>query len=124
MWRLEKEFRFEASHRLPHHDGKCQRLHGHSWIAKLICESDRLQETGPKQGMVLDFGDLSAAMKPLLESSLDHWHLNETTQLESPTSEALAKWIYDRLKPALPLLKAVCIEETCTARCEYRPKVF
>lgn len=120
-WKIEKDFRFEASHILPHHDGKCARLHGHSWKGSLLCEGAQLQEEGPKQGMVLDYSELSAAIKPLLEKKLDHFHLNETTGLESPTSESLARWIYDQIKPKVSLLSAVRIEETCTARCEYRP---
>ncbi len=120
-WRLEKEFRFEASHQLLRHDGKCQRLHGHSWRGKLICESHSLQSNGPQTGMVIDFSEMSKAIHPLVEKYLDHWHLNETTGLENPTAEELARWVYDRVKPHLPQLTAVCIEETCTARCEYRP---
>lgn|SRR5690606_256932 len=121
-WKLEKEFRFEASHQLPHHEGKCARLHGHSWKAKLICEGLHLHESGSRTGMLIDYGDMKLAMKDLLENHLDHWHLNESTGLESPTSETLAKWIFDRVKPKLPELVAVEIEETCTSRCVYRPE--
>lgn len=120
-YRLEKQIFFEAAHRLPHHDGKCRRLHGHSWKGKLILEGDRLDERGPKQGMLLDFGEVSSAVKPLVENYLDHQYLNDTTGLESPTSELLAKWIYDKMRPLLPLLVAVEIYETCTSGCEYRP---
>ncbi|MBX7144350.1 MAG: 6-carboxytetrahydropterin synthase QueD [Oligoflexia bacterium] len=121
MWKIEKRFRFEASHRLPHHDGKCARLHGHSWHASIICEGQTLAEHGPKQAMLLDYADLSKAAENLCDKYLDHYHLNDSTGLESPTSEALARWIYDMLKPNLPLLTAVVIEETCSSRCEYRP---
>lgn len=121
MFRLEKKFRFEASHQLPKHDGKCSRLHGHSWIGTLVCEDYELVTQGSKAGMLVDFGDLSAAIKPLLDQYLDHWHLNETTGLANPTSEELARWIFNRLKPDLPWLVAVRIEETCTSSAEYQP---
>lgn len=121
MFLLEKQFRFEASHRLPHHSGKCARLHGHSWVGHLIVAGEKLQQEGSSQGMLIDYGDLSAAIQPLLRDKLDHWHLNETTGLENPTSEELARWIFKQLKPKLPLLVAVQIDETCTSRCEYRP---
>jgi 6-pyruvoyltetrahydropterin/6-carboxytetrahydropterin synthase len=121
MFKLRKKFTFEASHRLPQHDGKCQRLHGHSWVGELLCEDTELVTTGPKAGMLVDFGDLSAAVKPLVEKYLDHWHLNDTTGLDNPTSEELARWIYNKLKPDLPWLVAVTIQETCTSSCEYRP---
>ena len=51
---------------------------------------------------------------------LDHYYLNEIEGLSNPTSEVLAVWLWDRLKPALPLLSAVIVYETCTSRCEYR----
>jgi len=121
MFKLEKEIRFEASHLLPHHDGKCQRLHGHSWRAFLILEGPALIIAGPKAGMLMDFSTIKAACAPLLEQYLDHWHLNQTTGLESPTSEAIAQYIFDFLKLDLPLLVAVRVCETCTSACEYRP---
>ncbi len=120
-FRLTKSFRFEASHQLPNHDGKCQRLHGHSWIGTLVVEGETLCQIGAKQGMVVDYSDLGAAVKPLVEGYLDHHHLNETTGLKNPTSEELARWIYDRLIPFIPQLVAVKVMETCTAECEYRP---
>lgn len=121
MYRLEKDFRFEAAHRLPQHDGKCARLHGHSWRGTLMLEDTLLQVGGPKDGMLVDFGDVSAALAPVLDAVLDHHDLNVTTGLSSPTSENLAAYLFFTLKPALPMLVAVRIEETCTSRCEFRP---
>ena len=121
MWKLEKDFRFEAAHVLPHHDGKCKRLHGHSFKGKVICESNKIDSDGPKAGMVIDYGDIDTALSPLIEEKLDHYNLNETTGLESPTTEELSRYIYNYLKPKLPLLVAIELEETCTARCTYRP---
>jgi len=121
MWKLEKDFRFEASHVLPSHDGKCKRLHGHSWRGQLICESATIETKGPKAGMVIDYGDMDAAIDPLLENYLDHYHLNDTTGILNPSTEEIARWIYDKVKPKLPQLTAVVMEETCNSRCEYRP---
>lgn len=123
LFTLTKEFRFEAAHRLPHHDGKCQRLHGHSWVGRVILTGRRLQEKGPKSGMLQDFGEISGAVKPLLEDFLDHHYLNETTGLENPTSESLSKWIFDWLKEDLPQLGGVEIQETCTSSCLYEPSI-
>src|SRR2546423_1069997 len=67
---LRKIFRFEASHVLPRHSGKCSRLHGHSWILHVETEGKVNQETG----FVMDYADMSAAVKPLIER-LDHRHL-------------------------------------------------
>lgn len=120
-WELAKDFTFEAAHQLPNHSGKCARLHGHSWKLTVYVEGDRLFNNGSPAGMVQDFGDVSAVVKPLLESHLDHYFLNETTGLENPTSEELARWIYERIASELPGLTAVEIAETCTCRCRYTP---
>ena len=61
----------------------------------------------------------SAAFKPLWEQ-LDHYYLNEVPGLENPTSEVVAMWIWNKLKPKLPLLTEVVVAETCTARAVYR----
>jgi len=119
VWRLTKKFKFEASHQLMHHDGKCARLHGHSWNGEIMVEDFALAQTGPKKNMVMDFGDMKAPLKLLVKKYLDHWHLNDTLKTEMPTSEFVAQWIYDKLKPDLPKLVAVVIEETCTSRCEF-----
>ena len=66
----------------------------------------------------MDFADLKAHFKPLLRR-LDHNYLNDVHGLENPTSEVLAKWIWDHVKPGLPQLVQVTVFETCDARCEY-----
>jgi 6-pyruvoyltetrahydropterin/6-carboxytetrahydropterin synthase len=115
-WLIYKEFRFEAAHRLPHHDGKCSRIHGHSWIGRVYIKSNNLIEQGPKQGMVIDFKDIKKHLNPLLEQFLDHYYLNETMELENPTCELIAKWIFEKLELAgLQGLQGVEIQETCTA---------
>lgn len=119
MFILKKRFKFEASHQLPNHDGKCARLHGHSWVMVIWVEGDRLITEGCKQGMVIDFGDISKVVKPLVNDYLDHYHLNDSTGLINPTSESIAVWVYKRLKPSLDYLYAVEIQETCTSSCIY-----
>jgi 6-pyruvoyltetrahydropterin/6-carboxytetrahydropterin synthase len=57
-WIIYKEFRFEAAHRLPHYEGKCRRLHGHSWLGRVYVKSHYLQSQGSQQGMVMDFGEI------------------------------------------------------------------
>ena len=54
-------------------------------------------------GWIMDFADIKAAFKPLLEQ-LDHHYLNEIEGLENPTSENLARWIWERLETALARL--------------------
>ena len=119
-WLIYKEFRFEPAHRLPHHDGKCCRLHGHSWLGRVYVKGNQLIKDGSKQGMLLDYGDIKKYIQPLLDDFLDHYYLNETTGLENPTSEAIAKWVFEQLEEAaLPGLHAVEIRETCTSGARY-----
>jgi 6-pyruvoyltetrahydropterin/6-carboxytetrahydropterin synthase len=120
QWVLGKEFRFEAAHELPHHDGKCARLHGHSWRGVVYVRGTALNESGSKAGMVIDYGDIKKYLQPLLDDYLDHHFLNKTTGLENPTSEELSRWIYEQLEErGLPGLIAVRIDETCTSTCVY-----
>ena len=77
MFQLKKQFRFEASHQLIGHDGKCARLHGHSWIGYLILEGKELTMVGPKTGMLIDYGTISAVVKPIVEKYLEDNKTNE-----------------------------------------------
>lgn len=115
--RLVHEFRFEAAHRLPRvpQGHKCERLHGHSFKIELAVEGP----VNPETGWFIDYGDLWDAWRPL-NDKLDHNYLNEIEGLENPTSENLARWIWDHLHPVIPSLTQVTIFETCDARCEYR----
>jgi 6-pyruvoyltetrahydropterin/6-carboxytetrahydropterin synthase len=124
MITLKKEFTFEAAHKLPKHDGKCARLHGHSWKMRIVFEGFGLQGQGPQTGMLVDYARISAVVKPFIEEKLDHHYLNETTGLEDPTSEKLAIWIYQQLAPKFQtpffegaIFRAVEIDETCTSSC-------
>ncbi|MGW7664133.1 6-carboxytetrahydropterin synthase QueD [Streptomyces sp. NPDC054756] len=112
-----REFTFEAAHRLPNvpEGHKCARLHGHSYKVIVHVEAPVDHESG----WVMDFGDLKKAFKPL-EAQLDHYYLNDIEGLENPTSEVLARWIWERLKPTLPDLSALTVRETCTSGCTYR----
>jgi 6-pyruvoyltetrahydropterin/6-carboxytetrahydropterin synthase len=112
-----KEFTFEAAHRLPNvpEEHKCHRLHGHSFRVRVYVEGD----LDPKLGWIMDFADIKKAVKPVIKQ-LDHYFLNEIEGLENPTSEVLAKWIWERLEPALPVLSRVEVGETCTSGCVYK----
>jgi 6-pyruvoyltetrahydropterin/6-carboxytetrahydropterin synthase len=111
------EFGFEAAHRLPNvpEGHKCRRMHGHSFRAEVRVRGP----VDPKLGWAVDFADVKAAVEPVREA-LDHRTLNDIAGLENPTSEILAKWIWDRVRPSLPGLACVVVRETCTNRVEYR----
>jgi 6-pyruvoyltetrahydropterin/6-carboxytetrahydropterin synthase len=111
-----KELRFEAAHRLPHVPAghKCARLHGHSFKLEVTVEGP----VDPNTGWFIDYGELDAVWLPLYER-LDHHYLNEIEGLDNPTSENLAHWLWQQMKPALPSLTRITVFETCDARCEY-----
>lgn len=117
---LSKDFSFEAAHRLPKvpSTNKCSRLHGHSFKVAITVEG----EVDPDLGWFVDYEDIKAAFKPLLDRYLDHSYLNEIEGLDNPTSENIAKWIWDRLKNQLLGLQRVSVFETCTTACHYEGK--
>ena len=110
-------FQVEAAHFLPNvpEDHKCRRLHGHSFRIEVHVSG----EIGAESGWVMDFADLKRAFQPLFDQ-LDHRLLNDNEGLPHPTSENLARWIWDRLNPDLPGLSKVVVQETCNAGCSYR----
>ena len=112
-----KTFSIEAAHRLPNvaADHKCSRLHGHSFRIELHVRGAADAHTG----WVMDFADLKAAFRPVLER-LDHHYLNEIPGLENPTSENLSRWIWQEMKPIVPQLCKVVVHETCTSGCIYQ----
>ncbi|MCK6370674.1 MAG: 6-carboxytetrahydropterin synthase QueD [Gammaproteobacteria bacterium] len=114
---IYKEFIFEAAHRLPNvpPGHKCARLHGHSWRGSIFVRG----EVGEHTGWIMDYADIKRVFQPIYDQ-LDHNYLNDIEGLENPTSEVLAKWIWRQLKPGLPALSKVVINETCSSGCIYR----
>jgi len=114
--RLVREFGFEAAHHLPQapQGHKCRRLHGHSFRVEIAVEG----EVDPVTGWFLDYGVIREKLEPI-RLLLDHYCLNDIAGLENPTSEHLARWVWERLKPGLASLARVTVHETCESRCEY-----
>ena len=113
---IYKQFSFDAAHRLPHvpEGHKCGRLHGHTFQVTIKLSG----EVDEKMGWLMDFADIKTITQPVLEQ-LDHYYLNEIEGLENPTSENIAQWMWQKLKPKLPLLSEIELKETCTSGCIY-----
>jgi len=111
-----KIFKFDAAHRLPNvgQGHKCSQLHGHSFSVEIHIKG----AVEPHSGWVMDFADIVEAFKPLHEQ-LDHKYLNEIDGLDNPTSENIAKWIWERLHLALPQLSKVVVQESTESGCIY-----
>ncbi len=115
--RLSKSFHFEAAHDLPTfpEGHKCRRLHGHSFKFDVVVEG----EVAAEKGYLIDYGDIKQATEPIVKQ-LDHYYLNDIPGLENPTSENIARWLFEKLQPSLPILSAIIVYETCSSMCEYR----
>lgn len=130
---ITKEIRFEAAHRLADgYKGKCAHLHGHSWVAKVSLEGLELDAVG----MLVDFGALTP-LRVWADNTLDHAVLvnqSDNTLVEwcvsekqkhlvvngNPTSENLAKLIFEKTRELGFPAKEVSIAETCTCTAVYR----
>jgi 6-pyruvoyltetrahydropterin/6-carboxytetrahydropterin synthase len=111
-----KVFKFDAAHHLPQvpQGHKCAQRHGHSFRVEIHLRG----AVDPQSGWLMDFADITAAFQPLFDQ-LDHKYLNMIEGLENPTSENLAKWIWQRLQPALPQLSKIIIQESMESGCIY-----
>ncbi|MFA5144568.1 MAG: 6-carboxytetrahydropterin synthase QueD [Candidatus Omnitrophota bacterium] len=108
MYTVRVEGNFSSAHNLRGYKGKCESLHGHNWKIEVVASKDKLDGAG----MVLDFHYLKARLNRLLKK-LDHAYLNNIAYFKkvNPTSENIAKYIYDNLKLPVPSLKSVTVWE-------------
>ncbi len=113
---ITKQFRFEAAHFLPNHDGKCARLHGHSYLLE-ITVSGSIQTTGPQEGMIMDFSHLSQVVDEHITSQWDHQLLNDLLDFPT-TAENLAQECFVRLEHAGIPVSKVRLWETAKAYAE------
>ncbi|KAA9345964.1 6-pyruvoyl trahydropterin synthase family protein [Adhaeribacter soli] len=119
--RLSRIFRFETAHALQGYDGACRRIHGHSYkLVVTIIGEPLLDELHPKNGMVMDFGDLKKIVSEQVVKPFDHaLLLNQTAPADlvaqlrkndeklvlfpyQPTCENMLLYIRDRLQESLP----------------------
>ena len=114
---LTSQYRFDASHALTHlpPSHPCHHLHGHSYLVEI-------EVTGavdPGTGFLIDYAQITAVVEPLIRL-LDHHHLNDVEGLEIASTEYIARWFWQRLKPLLPTLTQITVHESPTTRCSYR----
>jgi 6-pyruvoyltetrahydropterin/6-carboxytetrahydropterin synthase len=114
---------FSGAHRLRHLHGKCEALHGHNWKIEVSVISNRLV----KEGIVIDFGVLKKKVEKVLKP-LDHTFLNDLPYFskKEPSSENIAKYIYEHLEKELKrypaTLRSVTAWESETAYATYYGK--
>ncbi|PIT51672.1 6-carboxytetrahydropterin synthase QueD [Snodgrassella communis] len=138
MFKIAKEFQFDACHMLDGHQGKCHNLHGHTY--RLIVEvSSPLQPQGSSKEMVMDFADIKTIINQHIISQLDHAYLYDQTnnnerkiaallkQMQRKvfafpcrtTAEGISRFIFNQLTAYLPVSK-ITLWETPTSYCEYQ----
>lgn len=116
MYEIKVEGNFSAAHQLRNYKGKCEKLHGHNWRVLVSVATSKVD----KAGMVIDFNHLKALLNCVLQR-LDHKLLNdiEIFKKTNPTSENIAKFIFDELKSTIKnrriILKSVSVYETDTS---------
>jgi 6-pyruvoyltetrahydropterin/6-carboxytetrahydropterin synthase len=117
MYSVEVELHFSSAHNLRGYKGKCESLHGHNWKIVAVAENQKLN----KLGMVMDFHDLKAHLRAILDK-LDHKYLNSVPYFKkfNPTSENIAKYIYDLLKRKVPGLKSITVWESHNSSATYQ----
>jgi len=118
MYRIKVLSQFSGAHNLRGYKGKCEDLHGHNWNVEVSVSSEKLDDLG----MVMDFKELKALLKEVI-SGLDHKHLNDLDFFSeiNPTSENIAKHIYESLTAKNPGLKGmeVTVWETDSSAATY-----
>jgi 6-pyruvoyltetrahydropterin/6-carboxytetrahydropterin synthase len=120
MFEIAVHSHFSGAHRLRYLHGKCEELHGHNWKVEVSVVSNRLG----KEGVVIDFGILKRRVEKVLKP-LDHTYLNDLPYFSGiePSSENIAKYIFDRLKSELKgyqgTLKKVTAWESETSSATY-----
>ena len=115
--RLERRFRFSASHLYRRPDwseeenrarfGKCANLPGHGHNYRLFVTVEG--EIDPRTGFIIDLGALDSLVGARVIDRLDHQHLNSALPEfgeggKIPSSENLIRWILDQLQD-LPVVK-------------------
>lgn len=98
MYEIDVIREFSAAHSLRDYPGACRNLHGHNWTVQVFLCADSLDGSG----MAVDFRTVKKELDAIL-SELDHHYLNELPAFRemNPTSENLARHIYQRLSDAL-----------------------
>lgn len=112
MITVTKLFEFEAAHHLPDYDGKCSKLHGHTY--KLEVE---VKAPVGRNGMVVDFSLIKSLISIKVLDFLDHSNLNDFMKI--PTAEHTLIWILEQIKDDIDVVR-IRLWETSNSYAEWR----
>lgn len=106
---VRKTFHFDAAHKIDHHPGKCQHLHGHTYLVTIEA-TGRVQSQGDEMGMVMDFGNIKQLYNELIHTPCDHRYLNDVFDFPT-TAENLAQHFLGLLRIEDRRISAIEISE-------------
>ena len=143
MITVQKTISWDMGHRLPYHDHKCRNPHGHRYELDLFLTGPVCQiSQNPKEGMLIDFTDLSQIMKDCIYKPFDHCFIfDKKDRIMSsfytlnpdfkhiavdfvPTAENLVVYCYERLSPQIkaPLkIEKLILRESPHSSATYTP---
>ncbi len=116
MFEVMVEKHFAAAHHLLNYRGKCENPHGHNYVVQAFAQRDVLD----KANIAFDFTLLKGELGQIVDD-LDHTDLNEFPDFhgESPSAEYIARYVYQRMKKAIPELTKITVFETPTQSATY-----
>jgi 6-pyruvoyltetrahydropterin/6-carboxytetrahydropterin synthase len=124
-WILHTEFKFDAAHYIDGYDGKCGRMHGHTYKVHMKAKSHKLNPSAylKTSDMVCDFKELKWAAKDSERGGFDHGVLNELMK-ENTTAERIAEYIHQETQKRIPsgIELEVTVWETDTSWVTYTDK--
>jgi len=102
-WILHTEFKFDAAHYIDGYDGKCGRMHGHTYKVHMKAKSRKLNPSAylNSSDMVCDFKELKWAAKDSEKGGFDHGVLNDVMQ-HNTTAERIAEYIHSETQKRIP----------------------
>ena len=116
MYEIKAQVYFSAAHHLLNYDGACEHQHGHNWLVEAFVKGETLD----KSNILIDYKVLKKELKEVLDY-LDHTDINELPEFknESPSSELISNFIYNRLKEKIVQLSRINVWETQTNCASY-----
>jgi 6-pyruvoyltetrahydropterin/6-carboxytetrahydropterin synthase len=116
QFELKTQMYFSAAHHLLNYNGACENQHGHNWLVEVFVQGDTLD----KSNILIDYKILKKELKEILDY-LDHQDINELPEFKdiSPSSEILAKYIYEKMKEKIAITSKVSVWETSNSCASY-----
>jgi 6-pyruvoyltetrahydropterin/6-carboxytetrahydropterin synthase len=117
MYEIKVKAGFSAAHNLKGYRGKCEHLHGHNWVVEAVFAYDKLAN----DGMAVDFRIARKLLRDVTDK-LDHAYLNKLSLIGkiNPTSENIARFIYESVKKKNAHIFSVCVWENEGSCATYR----